>query len=345
MVQHVSWVTLKGDINQHRSSSDLTATAPLRREMPLGMTASHIRSVSLCLPGLALAAWCTLFTSASAQTEDPWAGIAPPEQQEQAVPEEDASSGDTAVTTEATAAPADIDWEALNADFAALTSKQAKLNQKKSKVATADPWSWTRSNNPDGSAAVAIKQPITPFWDTRVGADLNVSTQMPTTSWQALYQKIENQSSQSSGSAWAAMTAPGLGFIWDKTAIEARTDPTQDQSKFGTTLSKSLPLWSDQYSLTLQNGYNVTQQALVPVFGLGHTVRTYELDQSAKINFAGTGTSLIAGQTHSTADDKWLRRIGAEQKLFGGVSVTGTVSETPEGVPNGSLTAGFRHTW
>ncbi len=70
------------------------------------------------------------------------------------------------------------------------------------------------------------------------------------------------------------MTAPGLGFIWDKTAIEARTDPTQDQSKFGTTLSKSLPLWSDQYSLTLQNGYNVTQQALVPVFGLGHTVRS-----------------------------------------------------------------------
>jgi hypothetical protein len=184
-----------------------------------------------------------------------------------------------------------------------------------------------------------------PFWDARVGADLNVATQMPTTSEQALYQKIENQSSQSSGSAWAAMTAPGLGFIWDKTAIEARTDPTQDQSKFGTTLSKSLPLWSDQYSLTLQNGYNVTQQALVPVFGLGHSVRSYELDQTAKISFAETGTSLIAGQTHSTTDDKWLRRIGAEQQIFGGVSVTGAISQTPEGVANGSLTAGFKHSW
>lgn len=249
-----------------------------------------------------------------------------PQQEEQASPEENTSSE--------TAAPADIDWEALNADFAAVTSKQAKLKQQqKPAAATADPWSWTRSNNPDGSAAVAIKQPVTPFWDTRVGADLNVATQMPTTSWQALYQKIENQSSQSSGSAWAAMTAPGLGFIWDKTAIEARTDPTQDQSKFGTTLSKSLPLWSDQYSLTLQNGYNVTQQALVPVFGLGHTVRTYELDQSAKVSFAGTGTSLIAGQTHSTTDDKWLRRIGAEQQLFGGVSVTGTISQTRKASP------------
>ncbi|MEH2510613.1 hypothetical protein V1291_001967 [Nitrobacteraceae bacterium AZCC 1564] len=312
--------------------------------MPLGMTALQIRSLSLRLPAIALAAWCGMVLSASAQTEDPWAGITASQRQEQASPGEGPSPGETSAANE-TAAPADIDWEALNADFAAVTSKQAKLKQKKSAVPIGDPWSWTRSNNPDGSSSVAIKQPITPFWDTRVGADLNVTTQMPTTSWQALYQKIENQSSQSSGSAWAAMTAPGLGFIWDKTAIEARTDPTQDQSKFGTTLSKSLPLWTDQYSLTLQNGYNVTQQTLIPVFGLGHTVRTYELDQTAKISFAATGTSLIAGQTHSTADDKWLRRIGAEQKLFGGVSVTGTVSETPEGIPNSSLTAGFKRSW
>ena len=310
--------------------------------MPLGMTAPHIRSLSLRLPAIALAAWCSVFTPASAQTGDPWAGIAPPQQEDQASSEEKASD-ETSPAIE-TAAP-DIDWEALNADFAAIASKQAKLKQQKSAVTNADPWSWTRSNNPNGSAAVAIKQPIMPFWDTRVGADLNVATQMPTTSWQALYQKIENQSSQSSGSAWAAMTAPGLGFIWDKTAIEARTDPTQDQSKFGTTLSKSLPLWSDQYSLTLQNGYNVTQQALVPGFGLGHTARTYELDQTAKVSFAGSGTSLIAGQTHSTADDKWLRRIGAEQQLFGGVSVTGTISQTPEGIPNSSLTAGFKRSW
>lgn len=309
------------------------------------MTAPHAHPLPQRLPVIALAAFCGLFTPTSAQTADPWAAITAGQQQGATSPEDEATPDDASAIKEA-AAPADIDWEALNTDFATLASKQAKLKQQKSgPVTAADPWSWSRSNNADGSAAVAIKQPITPFWDTRVGADLNVATQMPTTSWQALYQKVENQSSQSSGSAWAAMTAPGLGFVWDKTAIEARTDPTQDQSKFGTTLSKSLPLWSDQYSLTLQNGYNVTQQAVVPVFGLGHSVRTYEVDQTAKVSFAGTGTSLIAGQTHSTADDKWLRRIGAEQQLFGGVSVSGTISQTPDGVPNGSLTAGFKHSW
>jgi hypothetical protein len=170
---------------------------------------------------------------------------------------------------------------------------------------------------------------------------------MPTTSSEVLAEKIahDNQLSQSTGSAWASMTAPGLGSIWDKTAIEARTDPAADQSKFGTSLSKSLPFGGDQYSLTLQNGYNVTQQTLVPVFGLGASTRIFETDQTAKLGIAETGTSFIAGQTHSTADNKWLRRVGAEQKLFGGVTITGSVSETPEGVANRSLTAGFRHQW
>ncbi len=160
-------------------------------------------------------------------------------------------------------------------------------------------------------------------------------------------QKIEhgNQFSQSSGSAWAAVTAPGLGSIWDKTAIEARTDPAQEQSKIATSLSKSIPFGGDQYSLTLQNGYNVKQQTLVPVFGLGASSRIYEVDQTAKLGIVETGTSFIAGQTHSTADDKWLRKIGAEQKLFGGVTITGSVSETPDGIANRSVSAGFKTRW
>ena len=53
----------------------------------------------------------------------------------------------------------------------------------------------------------------------------------------------------------------------------------------------------------------------------------------------------MAGQTLSTADDKWLRRIGAEQKLFGGVSISGSISETPQGATNKSVTAGFKRSW
>jgi hypothetical protein len=258
-----------------------------------------------------------------------------------------AARADEAAKVEADAPlpdPDDIDWSVLADDSALLVSKPLAPGRKPV-VITTDPWSWSRADKADGSAAVAIKQPVTPFWDARVGADVTVAAPVPTTSGEVLMQQIarDSQLGQSSGSAWAAMTAPGITTLWDKTAIEARTDPAQEQSRLGTALSKSMPLGVGHSSLTLQNAYNVTQQTLLP--GVGAASRVREIDQSARLRIADTGTSLIAGQTHSSADDKWLRRIAAEQTIVGGITVTGAVSETAEGGANGSLTAGFRHRW
>jgi hypothetical protein len=208
---------------------------------------------------------------------------------------------------------------------------------------------WSTQDKANGASALSVKQPVSPFWDARVGADMTVVNQPSTlTTADLLRQKFstDGQPSQSSGTAWAAVTAPGVGSIWDKTAVEARLDPAQDQSKLGTSLSKSVPLGGDRYFLTLQNDYNVIQQSFAPPVGLsGHPVRNYQTDQSAKLSIADTGTSFSAGQSLSSTDEKWLRKIGAEQKLFGGVSITGSISETPQGVPNRSFSAGFKHSW
>jgi hypothetical protein len=240
-----------------------------------------------------------------------------------------------------------LDWSQLNVDASTLTSPASKARAAPRAGSGAD-MSWSSQDRPDGSAALTVKQALSPFWDARVGADMTVVHQPQTlTSADLLRQKlsIDGQPSQSSGSAWAAITAPGVASIWDKTAIEARVDPSQDQSKLGTSLSKSLPL-SEQYSLTLQNGYNVIQQGLAPVPGIsGHATRNYEVDRSAKLSIADTGTSLIAGESLSSTDDKWLRRIGAEQKLFGGVTLNGSIGETALGASNKSLTAGFKRSW
>ena len=83
----------------------------------------------------------------------------------------------------------------------------------------------------------------------------------------------------------------------------------------------------------------------MPLFGLGASQRIYESEQTAKLGIVETGTTFIAGQTHSSADDKWLRRVAAEQKFFGGLLVTGSVSETPSGFANSSLSAGFKARW
>jgi hypothetical protein len=241
----------------------------------------------------------------------------------------------------------ELDWSQLNVDASTLTWAPASKARSPKTIANGDA-SWSSKDKSNGSAAVSVKQPLTPFWDTRIGADMTVTRQPATvTGSELLSERLANggNAPQSSGSAWAAITAPGVASIWDKTAVEARVDPAQETSKLGTSISKSLPL-GEQTSLTLQNGYNVIQQGIIPVPGIpGRPLQKHETEQSAKLSLDDTGTSFSAGQTLSSADDRWLRKFGAEQKLFGGVSISGSIGETAQGAANKSISAGFKHSW
>jgi len=267
--------------------------------------------------------------------------------------EENATAGETP-GDEAEAAPAqtvdlsnaDIDWSQLDPASAAAGEARTPADPKARRaLGDGAASSWSAQDKANGAAALSVKQSMIPFWDTRVGADLTVARQQPSSAAEALQQKITTGEQQSAGSAWAAMTAPGLGSIWDRTTIEARVDPSEVQSRLGTSLSKSVTL-DERTSLTLQNGSNLIQQGTAPIPGItGHAARNYALDRSAKLSIADTGTSLVAGQTLSSSDDKWLRKIGAEQKLFGGVSVSGSIGETLQGTANKSISAGFKKSW
>jgi hypothetical protein len=267
----------------------------------------------------------------------------PPEQDPQAASAEVA----TPDADDADVKALELDWSQLNVDVSTLPTNPA--SRARPPQATVDhDTSWSSRNNRNGSAAVSVKQTLSPFWDARVGADMTVTPQGSTpTASEVLSEKAANGGNlpQSSGTAWMAVTAPGVGSIWDNTAVEARVDPAQERSKVGATMSKSLPL-NGPSSLTLQNGYNVVEQGIVPIPGsAARPARNYETGQSAKLSIGDTGTSFIAGQTLSSADDKWLRKWGAEQKLFDGVSISGSIGETPQGTTNKSLTAGFKRSW
>ena len=256
-----------------------------------------------------------------------------------------AATADSAMADDADIKDLELDWSQLDVDASTLTASPTSKARLAPKSGTSADMSWSSHDQSNG-AAVSVKQPLSPFWDARIGADMTVVRQ-PSTMSELLAEKVTNGGSdpQSSGSAWAAVTAPGVNVIWDKTAVEARVDPSQEQSKLGTSLSKSLSL-SDEYSLTLQNGYNVIQQGILPVPGIiARPSRNYETDQSAKLSIDDTGTSFSAGQTLSSADDRWLRKIGAEQKLFGGVSISGSIGETTLGTTSKSLTAGYKQSW
>jgi hypothetical protein len=239
-----------------------------------------------------------------------------------------------------------LDWSLLNVDASTLTGPAPKGSAASKAAAGADV-AWSANERANGTSAVSVKQSITPFWDTRIGADMTVARQGAATTSELLSEKLANGGSlpQSSGTAWAAITAPGVASIWDQTSVEARVDPGTEQSRLGTSLRKSLPI-SEHYSLTLRNDYNLIQQGIVPVPGIiSHPARSHVTDQSARLSISDTGTSLIAGQTLSTSDDKWLRKVGAEQRLFDGVTISGSIGETPSGTANASLSAGFKRSW
>jgi hypothetical protein len=241
-----------------------------------------------------------------------------------------------------------LDWSQLNVDAYTLAERTAAAARgAKGGASGSSEASWSNNRKANGGADVSVKQSVWSFWDTRVGADMTVAPQ-PTTMSELLAEKASNGGGvpQSGGSAWAAMTAPGAAGIWDKTAVEARVDPGSEQSKLGTSISKQVPL-NGGTSVTLQNGYNVTQQGMTGVPGLPSrpTTRNYATDQSASLSVGDTGTSVTAGQTLSSSDDKWLRKVGAEQKLLDGVTVSGSVGETAQGTVNKSVSAGFKRSW
>jgi hypothetical protein len=271
----------------------------------------------------------------------------PPAEEAAEAPAEETAAVDINEVDKTDVVPENLDWSQINVDASTLNLPTPRPRTAPGYTASNDT-SWSSNAKGNGTSAVTVKQSLTPFWDTRIGADMTVVNQSTnSTSADVLRQKFAPDAapSQSSGSAWAAATAPGVGSIWDRTSIEARVDPGSEQGKLGTSLTKSVPL-SEQYSLTLQNGYNLIQQGIVPVPGIvSHPARTYETDQSAKLSITDTGTSIVAGRTLSSTDDRWLRKFGAEQKLFDGVTVSGSIGETASGATNKSISAGFKKSW
>src|SRR5262249_18952669 len=104
----------------------------------------------------------------------------------------------------------------------------------------------------------AVK-PSAPDWNGKAGIDYSKPS-IPAVTFQPDQLLAGAVPDQSSGVAWATITAPGFEapLGWDKTSIETRVDPSHEQGKLGTTLSRSVPL-SDDVSLTLQNGVSMTR--------------------------------------------------------------------------------------
>jgi len=194
----------------------------------------------------------------------------------------------------------------------------------------------SRTDRPDGSSTVVVKQPLPIDWDAKVGADLGLS---PTPNDRdTLRQPLPDKNDgRGSGAAWASVGLPNFA------TLDARVDPTNDQGRLGTTLKHSMPVGS-QFSLTLQNSLSVTETfsasaAAPPV------PQVWGNEKLAKFDILPTGTTLAAGLASTSTDPLTHNKLSAEQKLYGPLHVTTAVTDVGQTTSNKSITAGFKLHW
>ena len=225
----------------------------------------------------------------------------------------------------------EIDWSRVNIDAYDLTRSAAARDMRRARDSETKP-AWNRTQHLNGSANMTVNRSLPTTFDTKIGMDMFVAPSPST------FTIPGTQQQQSTSAAWASAALPSIGsWGWDQASLNARLDPNAEQGRLGTSVSKSMPL-NEQWSLTLQSGIGVSQ-------AFASSSQVLEADRLAKLSWAPSGTSLLAGSRTSSHDDRWLNSFGAEQSLFGGISVRGTVSETLTGGHDRSLTAGFRRTW
>ncbi len=211
-----------------------------------------------------------------------------------------------------------------------------------------EPTFGNRTEKPDGSVVLSVGRRIQAEWDTRFGVDASLA---PESGPAAMADRVLHgpAPNHSSGKVWGNVTGEAPLF-WDKTSVDARLDPGQEQGQVSATMSRTLSL-GDNASITVQDKYSVTQSLLgsgtnqPALTAIPPGAAVWETDRSLRFNLAPTGTTLSAGVATVRGDTQWHNKISAEQQIGGPLSVTTTVTDPASPASSKSISARFKHTW
>ena len=106
-----------------------------------------------------------------------------------------------------------------------------------------------------------------------------------------------------------------------------------------------MPL-GEQYAVTLENKFVVSEPAgITPLPSALAPPRTYSTDRWPKFDLKASGTTLAVGTTTSTIDNVTRGKLLAEQKIYGPLNVTTTLTDVGTQNPAKSISAGFKLNW
>jgi hypothetical protein len=226
---------------------------------------------------------------------------------------------------------------AFNVDFLSTSASKPKPLRRFNSDLHAN---WNKTVNDDGSATYSVNRPLAAPWDAKIGAD--ISTAPPSPASYEPRQLPGTTTSAGSGSAWANVAVP------DVATVEVRAEPANDYDKVGTKLERSLPL-GKSLSMTMQGSVGFTElrapTITQTVSNALPSARQFDTDKSVQLNILPTGTTLLAGSSTATGDPVTHRRLSAAQKIYGPLSITGSVYDVGQPTSSASITAGLNFTW
>lgn len=206
------------------------------------------------------------------------------------------------------------------------------------------PADWSRNDRADGSAKISVTKPVTaPWdmtWDMAIGGDLSLpSGQMMTFGPGAALPGVA-KADTGRGGAWARLDVPHVA------GIELRVDPSLDGSTVGANLRRTVPVGSN-YSVTLNNKVSVTDPFGSPGSSpsSGAASQIWNSEKAVELNILSTGTSLGVSAASSTANNVTHHSLSAQQRLYGPLQITTTVTDPGQPTSSQSVTAGFKLKW
>ena len=230
--------------------------------------------------------------------------------------------------------------EALNTQL--LPSPDAKQKSLRLLDLGVNEPSWSKTSNSDGSAKYSMNKALAAPWDAKIGADISTAPQ-PTPSYDP--RPLPSTTSDSgNGNAWANVAVPHLA------TVEVHAQPANDYDKVGTKLERTLPL-GKSVSLTVQSSFDFTDfrpaQSVTPVNVLPSSAasRVFDADKSLQLNILSSGTTFSAGSTTITGDPITHNRVSAAQKIYGPLTVTGSINDVGQPTSSKSISAGLNLSW
>jgi hypothetical protein len=212
----------------------------------------------------------------------------------------------------------------------------------------------SQTEQPNGGSTTVVTKSLSADWNAKIGADLNVAAPAPV-SYQPDQPLPGSTMPRNSGAAWAS-----VGVVPDLATVDARVDPGSDQGRIATTFQRSLPIGDkvfvsvhDSYAVsdTLGEANSTAAPAGLPVMALPEQTASttaapvWTSDRGVKVNVLPTGTTLSAAVTSASSDAVTHNVLSADQRLYGPLHVTTTVTDVGESYGNQSISAGLKLNW